>query len=901
MDINCSNQDSKIDISRLSKQVSLLVKDLEQVVTQDAQRKSAIQEAWQDAKAHERTSASLTEWREEYLTQVAVAWVLTLVFVRYLEDHDLIDPVLFGELAQQHQRAYFQQDAHKVDSDTDYLLHIIATLAQPTAGQLFSPALNPLHKLPISAIAATQLIRHFREADTETGTPILDLRDRDTRFLGDLYQDLSEDIRDKYALWQTPDFVESFILDMTLEPAIETFGLDQVRFIDPTCGSGHFVLGGFKRLFAHKRAARPRERADVLVREALEASFGVDINPFAVAIARFRLLLEAFNLCNVTRWDDPHDWPLNLAVGDSLILGKHFPRFETSTTKFQLQGELDRHRWSHLYSTEDNDLIFGSQDRNGILMQQYHAVVGNPPYITVKDAGPREAYKKHYASCHGKYSLVTPFYERFFELAIGAALNDKQDQFQLGNKDKSEAGAGFVGMIVGNAFMKRSFGKKLIETIIPHTDLTHVIDLAGAYIPGHSPLTGETPTAILFGRNQEPEFKTVRAILGICSEPSRPNVLSKGLVWSSIIKHVNHVGFSSEFITTRDVNRQIFERHPWNLQGGDIFECKELITTNANSKISHLGTVGIIGMSNVDDVYLQKNSFFKRFEFPENHYNRIVLGEDARDWRNSEESFTYLPYTSNWDLDKINPKTNQTYWPFRELMWSRATFAGGTYKTDGRTWYEWHQLTTSRLQTPLIINYAFVATHNHFILGRGKLVFNRTSPVIKLNTDATLDDHIGLIGLLNSSSFALWARTTFFQKGGASEPWEDRLEYDCTKMKKAPIPSKRPLTLARKLDELAQQMNELEPSAIAAHEAPVAHTLETAKDAQTYLLGLMMALQEELDWHCYELYKIIENGQAPLITESQLNSTPSVSLGQRAFEIVLRCQVEDVKRLCYNG
>ena len=39
----------------------------------------------------------------------------------------------------------------------------------------------------------------------------------DTRFLGDLYQDLSEAARKKYALLQTPEFVEEFILDHTLD------------------------------------------------------------------------------------------------------------------------------------------------------------------------------------------------------------------------------------------------------------------------------------------------------------------------------------------------------------------------------------------------------------------------------------------------------------------------------------------------------------------------------------------------------------------------------------------------------------------------------------------------------------------------------------------------------------
>ena len=39
-------------------------------------------------------------------------------------------------------------------------------------------------------------------------------------------------------------------------------------------------------------------------------------------------------------------------------------------------------------------------------------------------------------------------------------------------------------MITANSFMKREFGKKLIEEYIPRWDLTHVIDTSGAYIPG---------------------------------------------------------------------------------------------------------------------------------------------------------------------------------------------------------------------------------------------------------------------------------------------------------------------------------------------------------------------------------------------------------------------------------
>jgi methylase of polypeptide subunit release factors len=58
-------------------------------------------------------------------------------------------------------------------------------------------------------------------------------------------------------------------------------------------------------------------------------------------------------------------------------------------------------------------------DVQRILGRQYHAVVGNPPYIVVQ--GTRHSTRpteSAYVSCHRKYSLGAPFTERFFELAL---------------------------------------------------------------------------------------------------------------------------------------------------------------------------------------------------------------------------------------------------------------------------------------------------------------------------------------------------------------------------------------------------------------------------------------------------------------------------------------------------
>src|SRR6202041_3035110 len=189
---------------------------------------------------------------------------------------------------------------------------------------------------------------------------------------------------------------------------------------------------------------------------ALDGVWGVDINPFAVAIARIRLIVAAVQACGIKRLKQAPGWTIHLAIGDSLLFGSK-PGYKGERTALHQQGEL--FEVAPIYAVED------SQTVNQILGQGYHVVVGNPPYITVKDKAQNEAYRHLYATCHRKYSLAAPFAQRFWELAI-----------QLGD---SKGGCGYVGQITANSFMKREFGKKLIEEFFPNVDLTHVIDTSG--------------------------------------------------------------------------------------------------------------------------------------------------------------------------------------------------------------------------------------------------------------------------------------------------------------------------------------------------------------------------------------------------------------------------------------
>ncbi|MGH8570925.1 MAG: BREX-2 system adenine-specific DNA-methyltransferase PglX, partial [Gammaproteobacteria bacterium] len=333
-----------------------------------------------------------------------------------------------------------------------------------------------------------ELLAFWQKVDPDTGRLVHDFTDpeRGTRFLGDLYQDLSESARKRYALLQTPIFVEEFILDRTLTPAIDEFGYREVRLVDPTCGSGHFRLGPFQRLFDVWARREPARNLRDLAQQALNGVYGVDVNPLAVAIARFRLLLAALVACDETRLKDAPAFTIHLAAGDSLLHGRRFNQLDLGREA----ENLARGGLAHVYKIEDLDEI------NRILGQQYHVVVGNPPYITVKDGALNAAYRSRYATCHMKYSLAVPFTERFLELALpgnsrrhpgesrGPGSSERLDSGLRGYDEVTGngLGAGYVGMITANSFMKREFGSKLIEQFLPGVDLTHVIDTSGASI-----------------------------------------------------------------------------------------------------------------------------------------------------------------------------------------------------------------------------------------------------------------------------------------------------------------------------------------------------------------------------------------------------------------------------------
>ena len=856
-------------LSDLRRQLRLLERDLAERAESVPEMAAALEAEYRAARAAERTAATFRVWRAGELTQAAVAWLLAGVFVRFIEDNGLIDEPLIGgpnggnEQAAQRQTRYFRTDP--TATDRDYLLDGFAAVARlPALAELYDRARNPMWRLGISGDAARDLLAFWRTAAPDTGALRHDFTDSewDTRFLGDLYQDLSDDAKKRYALLQTPEFVEEFILERTLTPALEQFGLAAVRLIDPACGSGHFLLGAFHRLLRRWRACEPEAPKQELAQRALAAVHGVDVNPFAAAIARFRLLVAALRASGIRRLREAPAFPLNVAAGDSLLHGRRFGELDLGSGAEQhaLTGQAE---FAHAFQSEDLEAL------NRILGRQYHVVVGNPPYITVKDKAVNQLYRARYSTCHRQYSLAVPFTERIFGLAL---------------RDDDSRRAGYIGMITANSFMKREFGKKLIESFLPGVDLTHVLDTSGAYIPGHG-----TPTVILLGRHRPPLGDVVRTVIGIRGEPKTPDDASLGHVWSNIVSQVDDRLTCSEWVSSEDVPRNKFSVYPWRISGGwaeHILECIDNKSVTILGKIATV--VGRMTHTGEDSAFYFPVDNGTAIEALDSSFSiSLVTGEDVRNWMLMPSVVSIFPYENvesvSWN--RLPRAIQQHFWRLRATLRSRQDY-GEFIERRGLRWYEHSMFFKRRYRIPLSIAFAFVATHNHFVLDRGGKVFNRSAPVIKLPDDATEADHLALVGLLNSSAACFWMKQVLHDKGGSGS-WERRFEHSCTAIQRVPLPPDRPADIAEQIDRLAAERQSHLPTQLTDRLPLTPTELDAHRDAAASLLARMIALQEELDWECYRLYGVIDEDCRYAVGTGDRSEPPPLALGERAFEIVM--------------
>jgi hypothetical protein len=227
------------------------------------------------------------------------------------------------------------------------------------------------------------------ESDKEKKNLFVDYKTISPEHLGGIFESLLEfkphmtakktvilegatDRKDSGAYY-TPNYVVDYLLERSLP---EEYVPENLRVLDPACGSGHFIVGTIRAL--SKKAAELHGGEDQTLGNlrnhiAQSSVFGIDRNEVAVALTKLSVFLT------VMQKDTPlPDLDKNIRCADSLR-EKGFKDFKNS----------------------------------------FDVVIGNPPYVNTrvlsKSDKPLKEYltgSGDYSTCKGCFDLYIPFIEK---------------------------------------------------------------------------------------------------------------------------------------------------------------------------------------------------------------------------------------------------------------------------------------------------------------------------------------------------------------------------------------------------------------------------------------------------------------------------------------------------------
>ena len=190
-------------------------------------------------------------------------------------------------------------------------------------------------------------------------------RDLPVELISHVYQLFVKD--DASAVYTPP-----FLVRLMLEEALSWERLDRLAthgeaVLDPSCGSGVFLVEAYKRMIAHWRYRNGWARPDgATLKGLLRRVQGVDINPDAIELA-------AFSLC--------------LALCEAL---------DTATLR------TSRKLFPKLRGASLHESCFFTAHAAGVLTMPIGAVVGNPPFESKLATPGAQASHDRYVATHGR-------------------------------------------------------------------------------------------------------------------------------------------------------------------------------------------------------------------------------------------------------------------------------------------------------------------------------------------------------------------------------------------------------------------------------------------------------------------------------------------------------------------
>lgn len=236
-----------------------------------------------------------------------------------------------------------------------YLYDLFRKLGKDFNGDLFSDDLDAEERqVPVSYIEP--LDEFFRATDVQSGQRSFwpyDFSAIPVEAISAIYERFLKGADKLEGAFYTPRFLAEVVLDVALARSRSLLGL---RYLDPACGSGIFLVGLFNRIAEEWKQANPNATNDRRARElrkVLCSLYGVDINPTACRITAFSLYLAYLDQLS------PRDIQELQQKGHKLPRLIHFPE---AATNDRVEGNI----WCGDFFKEDSrypvdlDLVIGN-------------------------------------------------------------------------------------------------------------------------------------------------------------------------------------------------------------------------------------------------------------------------------------------------------------------------------------------------------------------------------------------------------------------------------------------------------------------------------------------------------------------------------------------------------------
>lgn len=311
-------------------------------------------------------------------------------------------------------------------------------------------------------------------------------------------------------VYYTPPYIVRYIVAQTIGKKIQGKTPEQVakmRFVDPACGSGSFLVGAYQHLLDwhltyYLENAAKYEKAGVIYKDAatkeyklsvdekkrilLNNIYGVDIDAQAVEVTKLSLFLKLLEnegrslsssgQAQLFRSSDLRSKILpsmtdNIKCGNSLIANDYYAQKDLDGLDLAEQRKVNAFDWEKQFAS-----VF---EQGG-----FDCVIGNPPYVSAPNqvAMPHLAEQREYLTNCGKYKslyqkwdLYIPFMEKSLQLLKNGGL---------------------YSAIVPYPFTNQTYAKVLRQMVLSDYNLIELVDLNGTKVFATATVTNCIPVIV---------------------------------------------------------------------------------------------------------------------------------------------------------------------------------------------------------------------------------------------------------------------------------------------------------------------------------------------------------------------------------------------------------------------